>query len=157
MAEKMITSEQQARLAAQPEPVVQAPATPLVTTKSGSSIASNKTPPSQTAEQPNADSIAKKIIGGIKLPFMNFNSQNPEKAAANHQPQQSPQHRPDNHTTTSNSDDTKDFVVPQRIDLTSNSKSKRPISSQLFDPASGNTLYRIQIKFRMLRLRFFRM
>jgi hypothetical protein len=125
MAERLINVQQQAQLAQQQEQAVsqttpQPLQQPLATIKSGSSIASavsGKTPPHES----NVESISKKIIGGIKLPFMNFTSapQNAEKAS------------------TSTNSDTKDFVVPQRLDLASSSKSKRPISTQLFDNAAG--------------------
>jgi hypothetical protein len=148
MAEKLIFNQQQAQLAQHAIP--SQPATPLVTNKSGSSISSNsKTPPHELTTTNNVESISKKIIGGIKLPFLNFNNssssapQNAEKSANHGSNNQAENSSNTNNqsaaaaaNTSNNPDDTKDFVVPQRIDLASNSKSKRPISTQLFDSSA---------------------
>ena len=125
MAEKMINNQQQQQLQAQSSSASQ---NTIVTTKSGSSL----TVPSKTHEtlttspssSPNVESLSKKIIGGIKLPFFNSSSSSSSHSSSAEKSQ----------APVAPSSDSKDFVVPQRLDLAAhNSKSKRPISTQMFD------------------------
>lgn len=72
------------------------------------------------------ESFGKKLIGGIKLPFANLGSSS--SAHQHAQPTISSQTSTDSHLVDSNPQS-----VQKRMELNSKSKSKRPISSQMYE------------------------
>lgn len=84
----------------------------------------------ETGSGSSFEALSKKIAGGIKLPFVNFgqhkNDNNKTSADNNN-------NNSNNNSSNSSISTTSNTSVQSRLDLINNSKTKRPISSQMYD------------------------
>jgi epidermal growth factor receptor substrate 15 len=80
-------------------------------------------------------SLAKKLFGGVKLPFAHFHPSTSSASTAT--TMASSTQLANNNETSSN--DSADSTVQHRLEILNNSKTKRPISTQIYDSETSTT------------------